>query len=192
MSDPEESPPRALPAKREVRLELIAALLASFVGALALLVSCYSVYWQRIQVRALVWPRLMVAFSRATPDGKPDFRRLVRNVGVGPAQIRFAEVTVDGKPVPTWHAALTALVGDYPGGSKLTSTLNGRVVAAGESYDALHVLDEGLVLRLRGETERLRMEICYCSVLEECWDINDDGVVEPVSACPTRATAFEE
>ena len=179
---------------RALRLDLIAALLAAFVGALALIVSCYSVHLQRMQIRALVWPRVEANYSTMTPEGKIDCRFSISNVGVGPARIAFVELMIDHKPVVTWDEALTALVGEHERhNTKVRSATHNRVIAAGASFDSLHIINEDLAARVSSQLERLQIEICYCSVLDECWRFHsDEDRYESVATCPVRSTAFKD
>src|ERR1700757_3200081 len=78
------------------------AVIATFVGFLALCVSGYTAYMQRQQVRAAVWPILEFDSSNG-----PDIHFTVANKGVGPAIIRHVMVKVDAQPVKNWNEALT-------------------------------------------------------------------------------------
>src|SRR6185312_15580863 len=68
----------------------VAAVIAAFVGLLALCVSGYTAYLQRQQVRAQVWPYLETGISSSKRGVS------LSNKGVGPAIIRSAQVLVDG------------------------------------------------------------------------------------------------
>src|SRR5579864_9348202 len=81
------------------------AAIATFVGFLALLVSGYTAYIQRQQVRAQVLPILEYGTSNAP------LRLSLANKGVGPALIRHVVVTVDDEAVADWDAALLRLLG---------------------------------------------------------------------------------
>ena len=59
--------------------DAVTALIAVMIGVLALLVSGYTAYIQRQQVRAEVWPNLLIGFY------DPDQSIGVQNKGVGPA-----------------------------------------------------------------------------------------------------------
>jgi hypothetical protein len=103
------------------------AIIATFVGFLALCVSGYTAYMQRQQVRAAVWPILEFGYSN-----HPDIHFTLANKGVGPAIIRHVVVKVDGQPVVDWVEALRKLVGSRePRYSE--SDMSGRVLAADES-----------------------------------------------------------
>jgi hypothetical protein len=71
----------AVPEEKETRrASRYDAVVATFVGFLALCVSGYTAYMQRQQVRAAVWPILEFDSSN-----HPDIHFMLTNKGVGPA-----------------------------------------------------------------------------------------------------------
>ncbi|GAA0706082.1 hypothetical protein [Dokdonella soli] len=161
--------------------DALAALIAAMIGVMALLVSGYTAYIQRQQVRAQVWPYLMAGWA--------DFEqsRIVINKGVGPAQVRSVEMLVDGKPQPDWPHVIAALglPGDF---SMNQSTINSTVVSAGEKVAILKLEDKEQYRRFRAGIERMTLRICYCSTLGDCWMHEDhrrrDQGEEQVAECP--------
>src|SRR5437588_12775362 len=100
------------------------AVVATFVGFLALCVSGYTAYMQRQQVRAAVWPILEFDHSNGP------IRFTVANKGVGPAIIKDVIVRVDDQPVKTWYEVLEKILG--PGKhSGAESDIGGHVFSAG-------------------------------------------------------------
>jgi hypothetical protein len=91
------------PTERGIRLDALAAIIASLVGLLALIVAGYTDYIQRQQVRARVWPHLHIGQSTFPPS------IYVENQGVGPAIVRSVEVLVDGKPQLDWDQVFAAV-----------------------------------------------------------------------------------
>src|SRR5438132_10483793 len=81
------------------------AVIATFVGFLALCVSGYTAYMQRQQVRAAVWP-ILEFDSRNAP-----IHFTLANKGVGPTIIRHVILKVDGQPARTWKEALEKILG---------------------------------------------------------------------------------
>ena len=76
----------AVPEEKQTRgASRYDAIVATFVGFLALCVSGYTAYMQRQQVRAAVWPILQFDSSNA-----PDIHFTLANKGVGPALIRMS------------------------------------------------------------------------------------------------------
>jgi hypothetical protein len=172
----------------------VAAVLAALIGFLALLVSGYTAHVQRQQVRARVWPYLILA----NYDNK---RALgVVNKGVGPALIRGVRVLVDGKPQPDWKHVLDALGVERPPHSYSLSTISVNVLSAGEGTAILSFDDAAIYKAFRAAASaRMAMQICYCSTLGECWQYSDDiygnaPAVAPLAQCPEvpRAEAFHD
>ncbi|WIG56254.1 MAG: hypothetical protein OJF61_002042 [Rhodanobacteraceae bacterium] len=150
---------------REIRWDAAAAVVASLVGLLALLVAAYTAYIQRQQVRAQVWPYLMWANS----DSGMDY--LWINKGVGPAIIRNAVVLVDGKPQHDWNAVMRSMqVAPQDYGQ---STFNHNVISAGETLEWIKFKDHDHFLAFRDASRKhLAFKVCYCSTLGDCW-VND-------------------
>ncbi len=178
------------------------AIIATFVGVLALVVSAYTAHIQRQQVRAQVLPILEYGTSNS-----PSIRAMVANKGVGPALIGEVVVTVDGVVVADWDAALQRLLG--PGKhSYAQSAIHGRVLSAGESLDILDAEDDtGAPLvngapgtlgdRFNQARYRIGVEICYCSTLRDCWTLVAGGQREWATTetrrCPApSARSFQQ
>ena len=84
----------AVPEKTETRrASRYDAVIATFVGFLALCVSGYTAYMQRQQVRAAVWP--ILEFD----SGNGPIHFILANKGVGPAIIKHVILKVDDQPV---------------------------------------------------------------------------------------------
>jgi len=168
-----------MPEDRGLRFETI---VASLIGLLALLVSAYTAYIQRQQVRAQVWP--ILEFNTGN-DPKIDF--WVANKGSGPALIRHVVVTVDGAPVADWNVVLKDLLG--PGHySYSTNTFGNVALSPGETLQAfssdLEVSDPRFAT-LNQARFRLAAEICYCSTLGDCWTVHG-SLKEPATTTETR------
>jgi hypothetical protein len=179
----------------------VAAIVAALIGFLALLVSGYTAYIQRQQVRAQVWPYLLIGYA--------DFDRsiIVLNKGVGPAQIRSVQVLVDDKPQRNWEDAMKVLGvktdnDDEKNGSDdkkntnadqyTRSTISGNVLSAGERIELIKAPDAERYERFRlAAQKRVKISICYCSTLGECWvrdrKAREQGVAQ-VEVCPAWPT----
>lgn len=158
---PDESPTSR--AKRGIRWDALAAIIASLVGLLALLVAGYTAYIQRQQVRAQVWPYLIGGNSGSESS------LVWMNKGVGPAIVRNLEVTVAGKSQRDWQSVERSLgLPSLPYGQ---STLNGYVMSPGEKIGWIKFNDKSGYRAFMSAAKRLDMEAvaCYCSTLDECW-----------------------
>jgi hypothetical protein len=152
---------RSSPRQRAREWE-IGAVIASLIGLLALLVSGYTAWIQRQQVRAQVWPNLVVGYD--------DHERLlaVMNKGVGPAQVRSVQVLVDGKPQPDWKHTLEAL--GLNAVILQQSALTENVLSPNEKLNFMSMENQTDYDRFRHEAgTRLDLRICFCSTLNECW-----------------------
>jgi hypothetical protein len=177
------------------------AVIATFVGFLALCVSGYTAYMQRQQVRAAVWPILEFDSSNG-----PNIHFTVSNKGVGPAIIQHVIVKVDGQPMKNWDEVLAKLLG--PEKHRYTeSNITGHVFAAGESMDVFTPRDtEGnalteksnpLWIQMNKDRGRMSVEICYSSTLGECWTLRAGaltaGMTTETRRCRTSsATSFQQ
>lgn len=195
MPDPSENHENPVRRDRRVEWDALAAIIASFIGFLALLVAGYTAYIQSYtaniqaeQVRAQVWPNLIAG------NDDNDLSLIVYSKGVGPAIVRSAQIWVDGKPQPDWRHALDALGMKHP----LTfsqSTINPAVVSPGENVRIIKFEDKDVYRQFRTAAiaKHMAIAICYCSTLGECWNYRDAHLVgfkqgplhmTPVKQCP--------
>lgn len=187
-ADPD--PPHARARRRN--WDAVAAIVAALIGFLALLVSGYTAYIQRQQVRAQVWPFLVVGNDDLTQSV------VVYNKGVGPAIVRTAQIWIDGKPQPDWRHVLDALGISEPG-HFVQSTLNPNVLTAGSELQMIRFPDKDVWQRFRAQAlHRMSLAACFCSTLDECWMYSDRHpvgykvptlLVTPVDRCPRLPAA---
>ena len=185
----------AVPEEKKTRgASRYEAVIATLIGLLAVCVAAYTAYMQRQQVRAAVWPILEFDSSN-----HPDIHFTLTNKGVGPAIIRHVVVNVDGQPVVDWPEALQKLVG--PGEHPYSeSDMSGRVFAGGESMTVftprdsennpiLYERSNPLYVQMNKDRLRIKVEICYCSTLGDCWTLRGGGKAANVTTetrrCPT-------
>jgi hypothetical protein len=160
-------PPPGRGRARDRDWDAYAAVIASLVGLLALLVSGYTAQLQRRQLTAMVWPSLTIYRSSFPP------KFAMSNQGTGPARITAVRVTVDDKPVKNWSDFFGALdhrdpvpavgstaQGVLPSGGELV------MVQAAREDPAEREVFEGLI---RSKTHKICITVCYCSVLDDCW-----------------------
>jgi hypothetical protein len=180
------------PIRRKRDWDAYAAVIASFIGLLALCVSGYTAYVQRQQVHAQVWPRVELSSSNFQGVGLT-----IANQGMGPADIRAMKVMINGKPIKRWHQVVEAY-GDGKGEGFLFRSINGSVMAPGTTRVLFEPVDseesEDMFMRfLRQKDHAFSLEVCYCSVLEDCWVVYDDLLnqarpQQQVDTCPIKAS----
>ncbi len=152
----------------------VAAVIAALIGVLALLVSAYTAYVQRQQVRAQVWPYVELGESDSLPNdvvGAESHGGLLVaiNKGTGPAIVQSVVVRVDQKPQRDWRHAFAALgfSASEPYGM---SSLNHSVLSPGERLDFLTIVGKKEWSNFKSKLgSDIVVRACYCSTLGECW-----------------------
>lgn len=172
-------------------------------AAPAMLISAAVAYFAFEQAEATkkmqigsVWPNVSYDFSNIGDAGERETSMLVTNRGVGPARITAMEVSYRGRAYPDIRSLMKACCVDENGSiGVIVQNVNGEVIAPGAEINFVQLTPE-----LSGERtyERfgklradLRVQICYCSVFEDCW-IEDSraAAARPVALCPADWTQF--
>jgi hypothetical protein len=147
-------------------------------------------------VKANSYPYVFSGFSDATIDGKDRISIDLTNNGIGPANEQSLKVQYRDRYVTSVPELVRAVLG--PAASDdvvktLRAYKNGahtRFIAAKDTQFVFRIdktpenarywdlLDEGM-----GDNRRnLHIEVCYCSVFDECWAVHDE-VHQPVKQC---------
>jgi hypothetical protein len=120
------------------------------------------------------WPFL----SYNTSTG-PSISMSIVNDGVGPAKIEAIEVTWGGRPSGNALDFLKACCAFTPKTADVEYELiAGRVLRAGQSINILALPHTGAddaawnVLKRARISRKLSVNICYCSVFDQCWLID--------------------
>jgi hypothetical protein len=188
--------------EKRFRFDLLIALSALIISAVAAGASAYQTYVIRQQYSATVWPYLTFITS-SSPDKFVEVD--VSNAGIGPALIRSATVTRDGRPIRsvatmTSRPALSIAIDPeriaanadeartrQRSNLTISSVNRGDVIPAGSKLQLLRADGTFLARRLLADAGRIDVQICYCSLLGTCWVKRLwDPSVEPhaVAACP--------
>jgi hypothetical protein len=186
----------------EQKLNLTLALCAVLIS----IASFYATYLQASaaekQVKAMTLP--LVQYSTGNIDAKtnePVVTFSLTNGGVGPAIIKTVTYQFNDKSSSNFFDFLRDCclkeleelnahpkkIMDLSKGGYVTSSTNSVVVPAQDKIEFYKLykgeLSEGLWSKLNKARRNLKVEICYCSLLDECYLSRDKGIVEPVAAC---------
>jgi hypothetical protein len=167
--------------RRQVRWDAVAAIIASLVGFLALLVAGYTAYVQRYtaeiqnkQVQAQVWPYLISGNNDLTQS------LVVNNKGMGPAIVRSVQVSMGDKPQQDWNQIVADM--GLPPHSFFQATINRDVLSPGEELQIIRFSDKALWQRFKSAAfNRMGIDICFCSTLGECWISSNKNLIGPPS-----------
>jgi hypothetical protein len=165
----------------------IAALLVSAVSAFAL------IYQTRVigqQYAATIWPYMSVTSSYG-PHG---LSIEVANDGLGPALIESAQLTIDGKPVPTWGWYLQDLkaipVLQHVRASISASSIGpSTTIRPGDTKSLFAIAFKPTVDPGALATHWVGLRMCYCSINSSCWNLvalpgkNAPSVPQPTPGC---------
>jgi hypothetical protein len=179
-------------AMRKLGLAEIGSAVAVIVSALALFVSFYQAKIAERQAHASVWPYVSIDYDINDQGDRSGFIWTVQNNGLGPALIQSVIVSVDGQPQQDWKGVCRAL-GIKENFASTMSEVSGRVLPPDTNrettIDAIHVISPGVAKVFFENRKRLSMEICYCSVYEECWVAHfGKQKVDKVDRCDTSGT----
>jgi len=168
-------------ARTPVNWDKLTAITAVLIGACAVGVSLYTAFLQRSQVQAQTWPWLQIWRS---DDANVLY---LSNRGVGPARIEDVKLRVDDREVASFGEALAIVLGHAPSGLQ-QSYFARRVLATNEDVRMLQLAGDDYKA-LQANRARMTLEICYCSVLGECYVLDEraekeSDYIRDVGGCP--------
>jgi hypothetical protein len=185
------------------RADLIISVSAIVLSVISLFVAIQNAWTQREMVSASTWPFVTGWVKiEAAKQGLLQFG--LSNSGVGPAKVHSFEVVYKGQSVRSARDLLRRCCG-LPADAKaanailaprMSSTMvNEIVLRSGEDQTAFAYVPDranpALGQRFAQALEELQFRGCYCSVLDECWEI--DGTMSPtrVKSCKAPEHPFE-
>lgn len=188
-----------------VRPQTMIALSAVVLSVCGLFVSLYEASLIRRHHRASVWPHVAATVSLRSNA----VRFFVQNTGVGPARIRAATVTVDGETKEDWEDVIRSILDDPGRVGAYQSLINGQVLPPSSPEETIFEVTRDTAdaasevvpaFRQSVLDGRLDVEVCYCSVYDECWTSSMQNVVfrargidaplsEPIESCQGLAVS---
>lgn len=193
MTDTPPPAPDAAPARTGFlggrAFDLLLGLGVLMISVVSLVVAVSANRTQERMLAASVWPSLQFATSNVSVDGEPQITFDLLNRGVGPARVQWAEVSLQGEPMPDLRTLLARCCGDESATNSFTSGIQRRVLAAGENVQVVHMDKDGseaaVYDALNLARQGVSLRACYCSVLDDCWLLDTRRTEpEPVDACP--------
>lgn len=184
------------PARGHVSRPDLTSVLALAVSVFALAIGAWQTRLMQSQARASVWPYLTIGYTYTNNVDANGFIWTIDNNGVGPARVQSATLSLDDKPMRTWDEVIAAL-GMSKRASRATTSFAGSVILPNTNREAtiaaIRVHDRELAAAFKDAIGRFRMEICYCSVYDECWIAHwQQWRVEAVDRCPLDGVQFEQ
>src|SRR6056297_3441757 len=150
------------------------ALSAVVLSVCGLFISMYEASLIREQQRASVWPNVEIQ-----PSIRNDSLKIfVQNSGIGPARIMNASVSYQGEVKDNWADVINSFNFRSDEMSDYQSLIQGSVLPPDSGQEMIFRVassadDQELNLAFQmGRAiiqEDLNINICYCSVYDECW-----------------------
>jgi len=159
--------------------EMIVAWSAMFISLLALLATMYEANLERENQLLSVWPRLTIQDSVSDSHG---YSIRVSNKGLGPAIIKSTKIKLDGKQLNSWQDVFKKLKisGSF---TTVTSTLNASIISQNETVTVVKIAEANTGYKVGKDRERIDLEVCYCSVYEDCWLVTKGNKYNVVKQC---------
>jgi hypothetical protein len=185
-------------------LDLTLAVSAITISLISMFLALQHGHVMEKMVEATTWPFVTAGVSNAEYDYSRHSRLIIVNKGVGPAKIETFEAFYDGVAQPGPHALLHALLKPVDLKDRtdpiLRADVLGLVLTAKEEVNFLDFnvkafSPEEYQTIAQAITDDLHFRICYCSVLDDCWVLDDRKVpVRPVrvKACEAVRTPYTE
>ena len=172
-------------------LDIIIALSAVIVSVASLWVALRADETQEQLLKASVWPYIQFDSSNATATGAKQLVFEVRNAGVGPAIVRSVAVSYNGRYYPTFDALMVACCKLVHVKNIFSSTMQGAVIEAHAFVPFIDMppnnFDVAEYKQIRPQRSKIQMQMCYCSVLGDCWffdTLKGPQRPTPVRKCP--------
>ena len=180
-------------------LDVVLGVSAMAVSVISLFVAVQHGKTMEQMVQATTWPYVDFAFSTGDTSGAQVISMFVMNSGVGPAKIESFEVFDEGRPLKNGRDFLTTCC-QREGEQRpkySNSTVTDRVLPAKENIVFFiakpEMMSPNQFERLRKATPTLRAQICYCSVLHECWTRDSDAPrPEEVKTCAPPKVPYDD
>jgi len=201
VENPEVHTPHAPHGRLPRWLELTIAVTALITSISSIAIAIHHGHIMEKLVQANSIPYMQGGFSNITPDGQRVISLDLLNRGVGPAHEQSLRVRVGDRYVTSVGELIAASLGAEQA-AEVESALNPiknqvrkrfipgggqqQVFSMKRTEENAHYWD--LLNVKRGNWD---IELCYCSVFEECWQVrNAFADPEPIAAC-TRDEARE-
>ncbi len=154
---------------------------AMITAMMAVIIAVVELRTNRKFQRLSVEPYLEL-FNNLSEDG---YERVLVNSGLGPARIKTVDVRIGSKTISSWKEAVEILTGDIDTRVAFGSLWYGRQVRAEETMELVHLTEKETAITFFQNVSKMNMEICYCSIYDDCWLKEDEKIPEPIDKCST-------
>jgi len=191
---PEIDPPeRSGSGRLPAWLEWVTSISALVVSVSSIVIAVHNGHNADKALQAQTYPYLDQDRSDATPDGRKRLTIGFVNNGVGPAHEQSFRIKAGGRYATSLDDLIVGAVGAADAKAArealrpLTNTVPTRFIPANSSqfvFQTTRTEANGRWWdRLDDASKSWGLEVCYCSVFDECWSRADAAPPKPVKAC---------
>ena len=148
------------------RNQYILAMAALLFSAIAMVIAFFELRSSDRQLEANVWPYVDMNINLEADTFSLD----LQNKGMGPALIHEFRLLLRGQEVVNALELVDAAEYPLEDLSMSTETVQDSVLSVGERLVAFRIEGEDVGLRLRELITEMDVQICYCSLNNQCWD----------------------
>lgn len=162
------------------------ALAQTVTAVVAVVISCtaISATWEQaraspLQTEAQVWPRLIMFNNQTVNEAdEPAFEVIIANRGNGQAEMRSMRVHRGPDHIRQYRDIIDALP-DFRREVRICrSFINYRIFSPGEEIVVIGTEGADVIQALNDAIAGYVVEICYCSILGQCWMLIEDTSTE--------------
>ncbi len=183
---------------RSKSVDLLLALAAVLISAISVYVATVANRVQEQLLAASTWPSLQFGSSNLSDTLEPEISLSLENAGVGPARVRWVSLRYRGEAVANQSQLLDRCC-RIPDAKETTITITSSVQPVMKPEAELQLFrlrksenPKRLWDAMNVERHHISAQVCYCSVLDDCW-IFDSTLVgreaQPVDSCPSLAAS---
>jgi len=176
-----------------IDLGLLTGAIAAWIALLALFATYKQIQMAKDTQKAAVMPIVQVDMGYQYKESPYTFEVKLSNVGVGIAYVQRVRALINDESIQDYTVLQDAVMnGRMRGNAVLLETNAAGYLPAGESITPW-VYNWGKSVNGRSEIEAylrgqfgapmdgVAIEICYCSLLDDCWVTNTDNTAKPTS-----------
>lgn len=180
------------------KVEFLIAICALVTSVVAIWVAWDQSRVMRAQQHGMVYPVLQVDGFGNARDGIIEIGLKVSNSGVGPALMESVDFEMNSESFGSFSDYISTLPEER---DVLWTGVTGRALAPRESIQPLYIYwpsnEPGaeILEQVAIESANWKLEICYCSVFEQCWKTQNIGRSRaiPVDRCErSESDIFEQ
>ena len=152
---------------KQLKPELLLAIIAVLISISTMFVYLYQSSLMKTQQKMSVWPHLTFG-----PSWDHDHLALnLTNKGIGPAIIKKVKIVINDVQIDGIHELMKHIPDSLKSEFTYSSLWPGQVVMAGEVIQFFKNTNPETIKYLLGlmENGNIKIEICYCSVYDDCW-----------------------